>query len=260
MAQGDFYPDEQRPSIAIKRRSSLLRISLAGCVGTLIFLAIAAGIGVAILSVFFPNALNGIIGGITGVQVPQTRALPGSAGAFDPVASFAAVSAFAGSDAQLTSISAANVRSDGTLDLNATYSPAPRVDYEFVHEVPRPADAPPVGAGGTGTGPWYEPVTIEVYQPGARRHVTRIGGGVSTSFDYVNDGMTRDTDSPTTSLSDPIVVAPKCGFADLWKVALQNDAPKDAVARIDYKAAGYSFSISALKVYLQFDLDCRLKK
>jgi hypothetical protein len=250
----------QNPLIVTPRRKSCM----GGCLGTLavgaIVLAIVGGIGAAVLAVFLPNALNGIMAGLTGIKMPETRSVPGSAGAFDPIESYAAVSAFAGQDMQLVSIKASNVRADGTLDLNATYSPAPRVDYQFVHEVPRPADAPPVGAGGTGVGPWYEEVTIEVYQPGARRHVTQIGGGVSASYDYVNDGMLRQVDKPTTNLPGAIVPAPKCAFATLWKTALEYNASKDAVASIDYTADGYSFNINALKVYLKFGSDCRLKE
>jgi hypothetical protein len=236
----------------------------ASCLGILIIgaivLATVAGIGAAVLGIFLPNALSGIMAGLTGIKMPETRAVTGNAGAFDPIASYAAVSEFAGKEMQLVSIKATNVRSDGTLDLKATYSPAPRVDYQFVHEVPRPADAPPVGAGGTGIGPWYEKVTIEVYQPGARTHVTQRGGGISASYDYVNEGMLRQVDKPTTSLPGAIVTAPKCALDTLWKTALEYKASKDAVASIDYTAEGYSFRISALKVNLKFDADCRLKQ
>ena len=208
---------------------------------------------------FAPNALNGVVASLTGIPAPQTAAISGPANAFDPIVALPSVSAFAGSDAQIISFRAASVRPNGTLDLTATYSPSPRVDYEFVREVPRPADAPPVGAGSTGRGPWYEPVSIAVYQPGQRRNFSYRGGGVSASMDYVNEGMERDRSDPTTSLSGAIAETPRCRLADLWDVALTHDAPADAVATIGYDADGYDFSISALGIYLDFDLDCKLK-
>ncbi len=119
-----FHPDQDSPIYPLNTNKPPRRSCLPGCLGMLIALviglAIVGGIGVAIMAVFLPNALNGIMGALTGVTVPQTRSLPGSANAsaFDPIETFSAVAAFAGSDAQLTSMTATNVRSDGTLDLN----------------------------------------------------------------------------------------------------------------------------------------------
>ena len=71
--------------------------------------------------------------------------------------------------------------------------------------------------------------------------------------------MEREVDDPTTTLPGTIAAPPKCALADLWKTAQSKaDAPSDAVASIDYDADGYTFSISALRIYLSFDVECRL--
>jgi len=124
-----------------------------------------------------------------------------------------------------------------------------------VRPVEAPADAPPVGAGGGGQ--WYEPVEIDVYEVGQWRHVTSIGGGVSTEYSYMNKGMDRDTSSPTTS-PGTILPEPTCSFADLWQVAIdRHEAQADAVATIRYDSGGYGFDISALSIHLHFTTDCK---
>lgn len=203
------------------------------------------------------DTFGGIGGLIDSVSGPETRAISGNASSFDPITALAEVNGFAGEDAQLTAIYAYYVRSDGTLDLNATYSPAPRVEYEFLREVPRPADAPPVGAGGTTAGQWYEPVTIEAYQPGQVRHVSQTGGGVSLEYNYTNQGLEKQVGSPTTRPSGAVVAPPECSFSQLWQVALKKDAPTDAVAIIEYDESGYDFNISGV-VHLRFNADCTL--
>ncbi len=196
----------------------------------------------------------------TGGGNADTRPVPGDANQFDPVGALPGVTDYAGAGAKLLAIKAYYVRSDGTMDLTASYSPSPRVSYEFVRELAEaPADAPPIGAGGANTGPWYEPITIEAYQPGQWRSVSRIGGGVSLKYSYMNKGMERKT-SKSTSSAQRIAASPECAFADLWKVAITKDAPKSAVAIIQYDANGYGFSISGLSVNLQFGMDCKLKR
>jgi hypothetical protein len=228
-------------------------------VGLLIAASIIGGIGIGVLAVINPNILANLMSSLTGVRAPETQKISGDASKFDPFASYAEIKAFAGADAQLLEISADYVRADGTMELTATYSPAPNADYKFAREVPRPSAAAPVGAGGTTAGPWYEPITIRAFQPGQRRHVSITKNGVRTSFDYINDGLVRDVADPTSSLSPQFIEAPTCKTADLWKAALEKDAPKDAVAIIRYSAEGYSFVISGAHVNLNFNLDCTLK-
>lgn len=191
---------------------------------------------------------------ITGFGSADTRPVPGEASSFDPIASMADIRAYAGEGAQLVSIDANYVRSDGTMELTAEYSPSPYVEYDFMREVPRPADAPPIGAGGANTDPWYEPIEITASQPGKWWTVSSS----SSEYSYMNQGMERETSRARNGLSGAIVPDPVCSFAELWAVALKKDAPASAVAIIEYNEYGYDFSISGLSVDLNFDMECRL--
>lgn len=236
--------------------------SCFGCVLTLVIGgSILIGVMGFVSAVFNVNIpfMNQIMTALTGVEAPQTQPLTTDANNFDPFVGLAQAQALAGEGAQLVSIDATYVRSDGTMDLNATYSPAPRVTYDFVRQVERPKDAPPVGVAGSTLGPWYEPITIEAYEPGQRRHVSIRGGNGSVEFDYVNEGMVKETDDPTTNLSGEIVEAPTCTAQALWKEALKKDAPRDAVAIIEYDEDGYTFNISGV-LYLRFGTDCKIQE
>lgn len=178
---------------------------------------------------------------------------------FDPIATVNEMRSHFDPNAKLSSIDISYVKSDGTLDLKATsYRPTAR--YDFYRELSEPPkDAPPVGAGGTKEGKWYEPVDVEVFEPGQWRHVKRIGGGVSTEYSYIHKGIDVDRGTPTTSPSD-FVEDPKCPLADLWKTAIEKGAPADAVASVDYDDSGYDFRISDAGISLEFDFDCKLKE
>lgn len=224
-----------------------------GC-GTILIIVIIAGatlfgIGVGLAAVFAPNLLNSVFSQFTGVEITQSRPVEGDPANFDPIASFESMQAFAGEGAQLVDFEAYYVRSDGTLDLTATYNPSPRVSAEFVIEVEPPADAPPVGAGGGGT--WYREIEIEAYRPGQTRRVTSS----SFSYSYTNEGMTRDIDSPR-SMDPTIIPPPICPFEALWRAALAEGAPADAVATIEYDEDGYDFRISDADIWLTFGADC----
>ncbi len=189
----------------------------------------------------------------TGGGNVTTEPVPGDAKAFDPIAALPQVAAYAGEGAELTVIDAYYVRSDGTMDLTASYHPY--VNFTFARKVPTPADAPPIGAGGKADGAWYEPVTIKAYEPGSWWTVRSN----NSSYSYVNRGMKRDTSRPTTS-PNVIIPTPKCTFKQLWSAAVEKGAPKDAVAVIRYFERGYNFSINDADVRLQFDRDCQLVK
>lgn len=194
----------------------------------------------------------------TGFGMADTRPVPGDPRRFDPIAALPEVQEYAGEGALLYAIDANYVRRDGTLDLNAEYSPKPYVDFEFYREVPRPADAPPVGAGGSVEDKWYERVTIRAYEPGQWRQVTTIGGGITTRYSYMNQGMERDISSPTASRPGEPPAAPMCSFGQLWDAALERGAPADAVAVIEYDAQGYDFRINGASIALRFNQDCRV--
>lgn len=118
-----------------------------------------------------------------------------------------------------------------------------------------PADAPPIGAGGTVDGKWFIPVDIDIYQPGQWR---KVSGG-NLSYTYMNRGMQREVNDPTSA--DQIILPdPTCSFADFWAEVLKHDAPQSAVAIIDYDQNGYEFNISDVSINLEFGMDCQFMK
>jgi hypothetical protein len=232
----------------------LLFISVLVCLPIVLVAVVMFGVFGQLGSTF--GGLGGLIDTFSNMG-PEMQAISGDVSRFDPIGSLTQVRAFAGQGAKLTGISAYYVRSDGTMDLTASYMPAPYTEYEFVREVERPTNAPPVGAGGTTNGQWYQPISIDASKPGVQRHVTSTGGGVSMSYNYVTQGLEKDVRDATTSFNDAILADPQCTFRDLWQIAIQNDAPRDAVATIRYNEDGYSFNIPGT-VNLDFDEDCNL--
>lgn len=216
-----------------------------------VLVIIAAVIGIFLCMIYVVIPFFGSGGGMA-----DTRPVPGDAARFDPVAAYPQVAEYAGEGALLMSISAYYVRSDGTMELTAAYSPAPHIEYDFVRELSEPPpNAPPIGAGGANTDPWYEPVEVELQKPGQWYHVSSSSG----DYSYENKGMERDVSSAVNGLPYPVAEPPACSFADLWAVALTKDAPAEAVAIIEYDAEGYEFSISGLSVNLEFGMDCKLR-
>lgn len=177
---------------------------------------------------------------------------------FDPIAAVEEMRSHIDPNAKLSSIDISYVKSDGTMDLTVT-SYRPNTRYQFYRELSEPPkDAPPVGAGGTKDGKWYEPVDVDVFEPGQWRHVKKMGGGVSTEYSYIHKGIDLDRSTPTTSPSE-FVDDPKCSIADFWKEAIRQGAPADAVANVSYDHYGYEFDIYDADVDLEFDFDCQLK-
>lgn len=218
--------------------------------------------GCAILSLLLALVMVGVIGfsafvaALTEGQAAQTQPVQTDANNFEPFVGLAQAQALAGPDAFLAEIRAIYVRSDGTMDLYAAYSPS--TYYEFVRKIPRPEDAPPVGVTGSTNGQWYEPVTIEVYRPGSHGYVSTFSGGNRVTNSYLNEGMLRTSDTPTTSGPGAFLPDPDCTAQQLWETALKKDAPRDAVAYITYDADGYNFNISGV-ISLEFTIDCKLK-
>lgn len=191
----------------------------------------------------------------SGFGMEDTRAVPGDASNFEPFNALPEIRSYAGEDVLLIEITLSYVRSDGTMELTASYTPAPEAEYEFMRQIPRPDNAPPIGAGGANNEPWYEPITITAYQPGKWWHVTTG----STEYSYMNKGMDRETSSPRNGLSSPVLDDPRCSLDKLWAVALKQEVPSSAVATIHYNQYGYEFEISGTDVDLTFDFDCTLK-
>jgi hypothetical protein len=250
--------NNEQQVIQVQRRGG--RGCLYGCLLTLVIIVLAVGVPLFFVARSFNfdfSQAGGVLSELMSDPAPETRKINGDPSNFDPIAGLADAQAMAGKGAQLTAIRAYYVRSDGTMDLNATYTPAPYTDYEFVEEIERPEDAPPVGAGGTTSGQWYQPITIEAYKPGQSHRVTSTGGGISRTYYYTNQGMVKKLGSTTTNPFDGVVEAPQCSFTDLWEVAMrEEDAPEDAVAIIEYTEDGYDFNISGM-TYLTFDHDCQ---
>ncbi len=214
---------------------------------TLVMIIITIGIFVGVLIVGM-NFLG---------SYSQTFALEGDPTHFDPIASVNEIRSHVDPNAKLSAIDMSYVRSDGTMDLTVS-NYRPQTTYHFYRELAEPPkDAPPVGAGGTATGKWYEPVEADVYRPGEWRSVTKIGGGVDTEYTYTNKGIDLDVSDPTT-YHDEFVDDPQCPLADLWKTAIKHGAPSDAVASVTYDKDGYSFDIYDADVYLNFGNDCQL--
>ncbi len=188
-------------------------------------------------AIFVCGFLPGILGSIAFEQV---WFVPGDASRFDPVASFAAVHDFAGRDYQPYYLEARYVRSDGTLDLFASY--LPQVTYRFFREI-QADNAPPVGAGGSLSGRQYEVAQVLISSPGQRRL-------------HFNLGMDRDTWTPNNTRPGEALPEPTCSFAELWREALTQDAPESAVAVIRYDANGYEFRIQDTSISLRFDAAC----
>lgn len=221
--------------------------ALAGLAGLVVGVCVAISPG--------EGPIGDLINDLGGID---TTEIDGDARAYDPFAALPAVQDYAGEGAELSAIEVRFVRADGTLDLKAGYTPQPEVTYTFVDEVPRPEDAPPPGAGGANSGPWYKTIEVRAYEPGQRRRRTTTGGGTNTSISYTNKGMERTVSGPANGQFD-VVPPPACAIEDLFAVAIANGAPADAVATVRYGTAGYEFSITGVGVNLAFGRDCALR-
>lgn len=221
------------------------RTLLVGCLLTVFVLGLAlAALGFGVFR-YAGSKLQG--------SVPP----PGDPRRFDPVAGYAEVARYAGDNAQLTGLRAMFVRRDGTLDLKAGYQPAPYVEYRFRREVAAPADAPPLGAGGSADGRWHEAILVEVARPWRMRYVRRTGGeSGGANYQYYSRGMERRVDAPSGREADPALPAPACSFRRLWDEAIARGASPAAVAIIEYQRDGYTFNIPGARLLLRFDPRC----
>lgn len=222
----------------------------------------AALVGVAsviLISVGIWYGGNYVMKNVFDIDMDPTVEPPGDIRAFDPIATYAAVKAYAGEGAQLTGVSATYVRTDGTLDLMAELTPTPFVTYEFVREIAAGPDAPPVGAGGNESGTQWQTVSVRVGSPGQRSYVKKTSGASSQQYFYDNRGMKKDEGSPQGSNYKTVLPDPTCSFADLWSKAKEHGAPKEAVAVIDYDKGGYDFTIRDTEFRMEFGTDCVAK-
>lgn len=206
-----------------------------------------AVIAVVIL-VIIPSCVSALD---TGFGAETTYDPPGGDNTrYDPIAAVGEIQAQIGEGAELISLSSTYVKSDGTQDLVTDLYSAVS-DYEFVREVPPPADAPPIGAGGSTTGKWYQVTEVDVYSPGQWRQVTG-----SSNYSYLHKGMELDNYDPRGTKPATIPL-PRCSYALLWEQALKDGVSTSAVAYITYDSNGYTFSISDLDYRAEFDMNCQ---
>lgn len=215
--------------------------------------------------VFYPIAafflLSFLLALVTTLFV-DTTFVPGDPRRFDPVGSFEDIRRYAGDGAELLSLDSQCVRPDGTIDLKADYVRAAMipVEYHFVRKQAQPPeDAPPLGAGGSSNGSWYQPIDIDISTPWRFWTVRRQSGSVRTTYMYAHLGMKRDILPVKGNLSETPIPPPTCRFDQLWQIAVERGAPKEAVASINYGADGYRFSIPDSSIRFHFGQDCQLR-
>ena len=170
---------------------------------------------------------------------------------FDPSKALEAARLYAGPTSKLVEFEAHFVRSDGTMDLTASYNP--RLEYQFIRHNPN-AEATPVGTGAKDNG--FERINVNVHQPGLVS-VTSFGGGCERSGTFYDLGMEREVHQGRREDFDGSPATPQCSLAEVWTAARkQADIPKEAVAIIEYTRKGYDFRIYDLDVHLRFTPRC----
>jgi hypothetical protein len=178
---------------------------------------------------------------------------PGDLNRFDAIAALPEVTAYAAPGAQLLSIEARHVKSDGTLDLEAPYEPV--VLYRFVGQLlPEGRSEPghPLGAQPPAS-PANTHVLVRVERPHRRVVGQDVGPGRGSHFVY-RRGMLR---FETRRDEYDVVPPPSCSFVGLWEQARDRGVPPEAVARICYDRRGYVFSIEGTDHAIHFDAGCR---
>lgn len=191
----------------------------------------------------------------------ETFAISGDNRRFDPFAKLPEIRSRLQPNAGLVSIQATFVRSDGTMDLEAEYTPFPQTEYVFVRPLDKaPENAPPIGAGRGPDDIWFEEIRVKCYRPGQLRHVRRMGGNMNTEYTYKHLGMEIDRRTPQSGQPEPAIPDPECTTRDLWKLAMARGADVNAVARIEYHKDGYEFRIDRTDVRFACDRDCRIKE
>lgn len=217
---------------------------IVGCTGIVLFCGF---LGFIFWITIFSNTCAKMLG-------TETYPLVGDPQRFDPFAELPNIRKRVGSGAILRKIEVSYVRSDGTMDLMATYKPAPTVEYDFLLPTkPSSGDVPPVGAGHAENDVWLEDVTVKVYQPGQVRFVMKTSGGSTSKYQYRNEGMDIDRGRPRMQASHPDIGDPNLSLKSIWEKAIQIGANKDAVATIEYEEGGYRFAITGWKERLDLD-------
>lgn len=188
----------------------------------------------------------------------HSKSLTGNPATYSPITYFSEAQELAGEDALLYEMEAKFVKSDGTMDLTASYNPPPSADFTFYIPADKPKDAPPTGAG---SDKYSREVNIMVERAWTTHGVTKSTANTRTRYTYFNFGIAADFDEPNNFRQlEKAVPTPKCDFADLWKAAITEGANPEAVSTIIYNKDGYDFRVFGDKedLYLKFDMSCKL--
>ena len=167
---------------------------------------------------------------------------PGIRQSFKVIKNFHKIKKWAGRDAELLSMEATHVESDGTMNLKARYKPyPPKVEFYFVRPFQTPRRPPKEDQDqkiGTGARDLTErPVIVD--PPWEEIHVVvhyrmKGPGGGQDLWKWPATGKEEK--------KEPIP-DPKCSFKLIWDLAKDAGAPEYAVANIIYNAQGYHFLI-----------------
>ncbi|MBP7005603.1 hypothetical protein KBB27_00555 [Patescibacteria group bacterium] len=215
--------------------------------------------GIGVFMVVFALACVFIPKWFIQTRVEPTQALPGDATHLDPVQALPAVRSYVGGDAQIVSFFAQFVRVDGTVDLEASYSPSPAVRYVFSKAADISGNKPPIGTGGGQDGLMLgQTVNVTLTRPGQRFFVTKRDGMFSSSYSYTSKGMQKTEEDPRMIQTHPKNTLPICSLQELWRQAVEAGAPSDGVATITYTGDLYTFSVYGRSMTFAFSPECSL--
>jgi hypothetical protein len=184
-----------------------------------------------------------------------TADFPGDVKAFDVIASFPKIAAYAGEGAQLIKMEARYVPTNGLMDLTKEYKPL--VDLEFAAKATQKdvdVQGPQAPGSGFVVGDLID-VSIELRAP-YTAHVNIVNQG---QYFEKHLGMDRETGNKA-SANNQYVTAPKCSFAQLWRDAIAKGSPSNVESIITYNAYGYEFKANGTNFSANFDIDCKLTK
>lgn len=207
----------------------------SGCgAGLLVLVMIAFGLGVPVM-IFY-------VSDVRGQQVMHST----DERRFDPVQGYSDARRLVGDQEDFMSMRARFVRPDGTMDLAAEYEPTVRYRWRGAPS----EDQRPVGAGGGGKRVEVVDVTVNDFG------LHQTGQAGPETF-YRFDLGFRRVERTLPHLGEQTVTdPPRCALSELWRHALDDGAPQDAVAVVDYDASGYTFVVEDTDVRMEFDAAC----
>ncbi len=170
----------------------------------------------------------------------NTAPPPGDVAAFEPFAHIADIARYAGDRAELVSVTAVGVTSDGVLPLAADLSA--RADYMFLAaEGDEPIDA-----------------RVEIIAP----RQFDVSQDMDSGTTKMHLGMRRDprpaNGAVVRDMKGRIAPPPACRAIDLWKRAAAAGVPTAQPATIVYDAKGYELRVlKPSYVSRKFDRACK---